>query len=233
MNPSRRLVLAILLAILVTVGADGQEKKLQVIEGWGTVTDPLGDCSARLEERKLIVTVPGGTHDLNQIVGGMNAPRILQSVEGDFEVEVKVTSDFDPGRKSASFNTVPFNSAGLLVWDGERNYIRLERNQWWAEEGAQYACYPPLIEYYRNGVFQETNPDPIWNNFFQGKSTWLRLERKGDRVTASYSHDGDKWTQARQFKANLATQLRVGLVVVNTSTKELKVEFDDFKVVTK
>jgi hypothetical protein len=28
------------------------------------------------------------------------------------------------------------------------------------------------------------------NEFFKGRSTRFRLERKGDKVTASYSHDG-------------------------------------------
>ncbi|HWB14577.1 MAG TPA: DUF1349 domain-containing protein [Pirellulales bacterium] len=119
-----------------------------------------------------------------------------------------------------------------MIWDDESNYIRLERNRWWAVEGQRYACYPPLIEYHRNGELPITNPDPTWNEFFAGKSTWLRLERKGDLMTASYSHDGKKWREAKQFKAKLATQLRVGLVVVNTSIRELNVEFDDFKLTT-
>ncbi|HWB14576.1 MAG TPA: hypothetical protein VG826_35455 [Pirellulales bacterium] len=91
MNLSRRLLFAALLATLVTGGAEGEDKKLQIIEGWGTVTDPLGDCSIESEGPKLIVKVPGGTHDLNPVVGGMDAPRVLQSVEGDFSIEVKVT----------------------------------------------------------------------------------------------------------------------------------------------
>ena len=35
--------------------------------------------------------------------------------------------------------------------------------------------------------------------FFKGESTYLRLERKGDKVTASYSHDGKEWTEAKEI----------------------------------
>jgi regulation of enolase protein 1 (concanavalin A-like superfamily) len=233
MSHSWRIVCAGLLACSLATGAKGQEENPQTIEGWGTVTDLLGDCTVKADGQKLSVRVPGGTHDLNQVLGGLSAPRILQSVDGDFAVEVKVTSDFEPGRESVAGNTRPFNSAGLLVWQDEKNYIRLERNRYWVIEANDYVCYPPLVEHYRNGVYQESNPQPEWASFFEGKSTWLRLERKGKVVTASYSHDGKKWTQAKQLKTDLAKQLQVGVVVVNTSAKELAVDFEGLKISSK
>lgn len=236
MSHSRRIVcaaFAALLACSLATCVNGQEENAQTIEGWGTITDLLGDCAVKADRQKLSVRVPGGTHDLNRDVGGLSAPRILQSVDGDFVIEVKVTSDFEPGRESAAAQTRPFNSAGLLVWQDEKNYIRLERNRWWAEEGNDYACYPPLIEHFRDGVFQESNPRPTWASFFEGKSTWLRLEREGEVVTASCSQDGEKWTRAKRLKTDLAKQLQVGVMVVNTSTKELAVEFDGLKITSK
>lgn len=233
MSHPRRIVCAALLACSLAAGVEAQEDNAQTIKGWGTVTDLLGDCTVKADGQKLLVRVPGGTHDLNRNVGGLSAPRILQSIEGDFLIEVTVVSDFQPGHESAAAETRPFNSAGLLVWQDEKNYIRLERNRWWAAEGNDYACYPPLIEYYRDGVFQESNPTPTWASFFEGKSTWLRLERKGDVVTASFSQDGKKWRQAKRLKTDLAKQLQVGVMVVNTSTKELVVEFDGLKISSK
>jgi len=230
MSHSRRVVCAALLACSLATCVNAREENVQTIKGWGTVTDLLGDCSVKADGQKLLVRVPGGTHDLNKDVGGLSAPRILQSVEGDFVIEVKVTSDFEPGHESAAPQTRPFNSAGLLVWQDEKNYIRLERNRWWAAEANDYACYPPLIEHFRDGVFQESNPRPTWASFFAGKATWLRLERKGEVVTASYSQDSEKWTQAKQLKTDLPKQLQVGVMVVNTSTKELVVEFDRLKI---
>ena len=230
---SRQILLGTLGACLLTGCLVGEDKKPQTIEGWGTVTDPIGDCTVKQEKQKLSITVPGGTHDLNQAIGGMKAPRILKEVEGDFTVQVKVTGEFKPGEKAAAENTRPFNSAGLLLWQDEKNYIRLERNNWWASEVSSYVRFPPLIEHYRDGDFQNTNPEPTADEFFKGKSTWLRLERKGDKVTASYSHDGKEWTEAKQMTAEFPKKLRVGLAVVNTSVKDCAVDFEEFKIATK
>lgn len=230
MSHSRTIVCAGLLACSLATGIKAQEKNPETIEAWGTVTDLLGDCTVKADGQKLSVHVPGGTHDLNQQIGGLSAPRILQSVDGDFVIEVKVTSDFEPGHESAAGNARPFNSAGLLIWQDERNYIRLERNRYWVREANDYVCYPPLVEHYRNGVYQESNPQPTWATFFKGKSTWLRLKRVGEVVTASYSQDGKEWTQAEQLKTDLAKRLQVGVVVVNTSAKELAVDFDGLKI---
>lgn len=230
MSHSRSFFCASLLVCSLATGIKAWEDNPQTIAGWGTVSDLLGDCTVKADEKKLSVRVPGGTHDLNQVAGGLSAPRILQSVDGDFVIEVKVTSDFEPGRESAAAEISPFNSAGLLVWQDEKNYIRLERNRWWARDANDYACYPPLIEYYREGVYQQSDPPPTWATFFKGKSTWLRLAREGEVVTASYSHDGEKWTQAKRLKTDFAKKLQVGVVVVNTSAKELAVEFDGLTI---
>jgi regulation of enolase protein 1 (concanavalin A-like superfamily) len=228
-----RLLFGALAACLLTGGAAAEDKKPRTIEGWGTVSDPADDCTVKLEKRKLMITVPGGTHDLNQAIGGMKAPRILQEVEGDFTAQVKLTGEFKPGDKAAGDNTRPFNSAGLLLWRDEKNYIRLERNIWWAAEQGKYACFPPLIEQYRDGEYQETNPRGTLDEFFKGNSTWLRLERRGNKAIASYSHDGKEWTEAKEITVDLPKKLRVGVAVVNTSAKAFAVEFEELKIATK
>src|SRR5260370_32510067 len=99
MNLPRQVLIGTLAACLLAVCLAAQDKKPRTIEGWGTVTDPADDCTLKHEKKKLTVTVPGGTHDLNQAIGGMKAPRVLQEVEGDFTAQVKVTGDFKPGEK--------------------------------------------------------------------------------------------------------------------------------------
>jgi regulation of enolase protein 1 (concanavalin A-like superfamily) len=230
---SRRVLFGTLAACLIAGGAAFQDRKPQTIQGWGTVTDPDGDCTVKQDKGKLTVAVPGGTHDLNQAVGGMKAPRVLQEVEGDFTAQVKVTGDFKPGEKAADANTRPFNSAGLLLWQDDKNYIRLERNIWWAAEEGKYACFPPLFEQYRDGEYQETNPAATLDEFFTGRSTWLKLQRRGDKVVASYSHDGKDWTEAKEITAELPNTVHVGVAVVNTSTEPCAVEFEELKIAKK
>jgi hypothetical protein len=162
---------------VIAGGVAAEEKTPQTIKGWGTVIDPAGDCTVKHEEGKLTVTVPGGAHDLNQALGGMKAPRILQEVEGDFIAQVKITGEFKPGEKAAADGTSPFNGAGLLLWQDDKNYVCLERNAWWVGEG-KYACQPPLVEQYRDGELRAKMPG-TQDEFFKGKSTWLRFERRG------------------------------------------------------
>jgi regulation of enolase protein 1 (concanavalin A-like superfamily) len=217
---------------LIVGTAVTQENKPKTIDGWGTVTDPSGDCNMKAEKGRLVVKVPGSIHDLNPKTG-MQAPRVLKTVTGDFVAQIKVTGDFKPGEKAADDVHSSFNGAGLLVWQDEKNYIRLERNSWYVPAEEKYACYPPLLEYYRDGQYQETDPDVTLDEFFKGRSTWLRLERKADKVVASYSHDGKEWTEAKEITVELPAEVSVGVAAINTSEKPLTVEFEEFKVSTK
>src|SRR5437773_544626 len=122
MTFSRQVSFGPIAACLLAGCLAAEDRKPQTIEGWGAVTDPAGDCTVKHDKQKLTVKVLGGTHDLNQDIGGMKAPRVLQAVEGDFTAQVKVTGEFEPGEKSAARNTRPFNSAGLLLWHDEKNY---------------------------------------------------------------------------------------------------------------
>jgi regulation of enolase protein 1 (concanavalin A-like superfamily) len=227
-----RSLLGILAVCLIVGGAVSREGKPQTIKGWGTATDPSGDCSIKEAKGKLTVKVPGGTRDLNPRTG-LQAPRVLKSVQGDFIVEVKVSGDFQPGEKAADPRTSPFNGAGLLVWQDEKDFLRLERNRWYAAAAEKYACYPPLLEYYKDGEYQGTNPDGTLEEFFKGRSTWLRLARKGSKMVASYSHDGKEWTEVKEITVDLADKVEVGVAAINTAEEAFTVVFEELKVSTK
>src|SRR2546430_2558343 len=77
-----------------------REEKPRTLKGWGKITDADGDCTVKARKGMVTIKVPGGTHDLNRAIG-MNGPRVLKEVEGDFTDQVKVTGDFDPGDKAA------------------------------------------------------------------------------------------------------------------------------------
>jgi regulation of enolase protein 1 (concanavalin A-like superfamily) len=224
-----RFLLATLTVGLVGVAVATEDEKPRTIKGWGEVTDSAGDCSVKGEEGRLTIEVPGGTHDLNPALGGMRAPRVLKEVEGDFVVQIKVTGDFKPGEESACPKTSSFNGAGLLIWQDAKNYIRLERNAWWTGEGG-YACYPPLFEYHRDGEDQNVYPAGTTDEFFKGRSTWLKLQRREGKVIASYSHDGKEWTEVKQIDVELPRKVQVGVAVVNTSAKPLAVTFEELSV---
>jgi hypothetical protein len=219
---------------LLAAAAPAPEKTPGTTPGWGKVTDPDGDCTVIGGKRMLTIKVPGGTHDLNVTHGGTQAPRVLRSVVGDFTAQVKVTCDLTPGDKPGKEGSASsFFGAGLLLWQDKDNYLRLERNAWWVADAARHASYPPLVEYFKNGEYQNTDPAGTLDGAFKGRSTWLRLERKGDSVTASYSHDGKEWTEAKTVEVKLPEKVQIGVDAVNTSAKELAVEFTEFTVKTK
>src|SRR4029077_18460223 len=150
------------------------------------------DCEFRLTGEKLNITVPAKNHNLHP-VRGLNTPRVLKKVSGDFTVQVKVTSDFMPGKLSTKpqGQARPFIGAGILIWQSEENFLRIERNAYWVDESLY--CYPPGIEYWHNRQFGGFSNDPTDVPYFMGRSTWLKCRRQGQNMTVSISHDGKEW----------------------------------------
>lgn len=212
--------------------AAGDDKKQQVFNGWGTVTDPDGDCTVTEDKGKLTVKVPGSLHDLFPLQKDekkrMNAPRVLQEVKGDFVATLKVTAEWKPGDALPGSSTVPYNGAGLLVWENENNFIRLERNVF--VRNVPVSCTTP---YQFQGGNQVNSAKTTEDEFFKGKSTWLKVERLGEQITTSISHDGKEWTETAKLRANYPETVRVGALAVNSSDNDFVVEFAEFKITVK
>jgi regulation of enolase protein 1 (concanavalin A-like superfamily) len=212
--------------------ASANDSQSVVIDGWGTVHDPDGDCKIFIEDDKVTITVPDEPHDMNPDRGPVNAPRILREVTGDFTLRVRVTGDFEPGKETTNPRSAPFNGAGLLLWMGEEDYVRLERNVWLRGED-QRQCFPPLFQAFKDGVDQGTNPPLTTKEFFVGESTWLRFERRGAALTASCSHDGDEWVFAKRIELEIPETVHVGVSASNTSNHPFRVTFDQYKLKAK
>ena len=137
MNAARiaksRVLLAMLLAACLLLPAiPAASEPVQIIKGWGEATDPDGDCKATFDGGKLTIWIPGVYHDFwaEKDKGKVNAPRVLQDVDGDFSVQVKVTGPIKPEKgtmipKLASGG--PFQAGSLLIWQDRDNFIRLDR----------------------------------------------------------------------------------------------------------
>src|SRR5579885_324390 len=79
--------------------------------------DPQGSLS---------ITAPRGS-DLNSSPDhghNLNAPRLLQSITGDFTIQTHLQVHFTAKNFQSA---TPFQSAGLLLWQDEHTFLRFER----------------------------------------------------------------------------------------------------------
>lgn len=222
----RRLTFTVLMFSLVPF-APGDASEVVTIDGWGAVVDQDKDCEASAKDGTLTITVPGTLHDLNKR-NGMNAPRVVREVVGDFELRVKVIGGFKPGEESALESGLRFNSAGLLLWHDEQNYVRLERNI--MVSGSTTYCFPPLCEIFSEGKYRGINKTVTTEPYFTDEATWLRLKREGDYFKPAVTHDGETWEELQRVESILPDKLLIGVSAINTSKTPLTVTFEGLSV---
>jgi regulation of enolase protein 1 (concanavalin A-like superfamily) len=193
----------------------------QRVKHWGDVSDPDKDCEIKMDGRRLRISVPGTWHDLSVEKRKINAPRVLQDVEGDFIVQVLISGTVHPGPNSTS-QGLPFNGAGLLVWQDENNYARLERAG--IMQGTQFVPYA-LFETRSKGRLGVSPSFKI-----PDRDTYLRLERRGSKILAAVGPDGIVWQALQPLSLELSNKLKVGVAAVNTSTDPFAAEFQELDV---
>src|SRR5262245_24173007 len=174
-------------------------------KGWDKPTDPDKDCKFQREKGGLTITVPGKDHDLAAERKVMNSPRLLRDVEGDFIAFVRVGGDFTPSLNATTNERVPFVGAGLVLMDGEKTYIRLERAS---------LRQARVVKTYANW---ELRKDGAWELAghagvcpLKEKATYLRLQRKGDKILGAASEDGKSWTDLKPLELKLPAKLKLG-----------------------
>ncbi|HEX5269710.1 MAG TPA: DUF1349 domain-containing protein [Gemmataceae bacterium] len=192
------------------------------LPGWGEAFDPDGDCTVTPQGQALSISVPATAHDLSAELGQVNSPRVLQEVDGDFSVRVKVCGSLRPTGAPSIPGRVPFQSAGLLLWSDEGDYVRMERaalNRGGAVQS--YAGFELRADSLMAGAQSSPLPD---------QDAWVRLERRGNQLIGSVSTDGRQWTSLRPINITFPGKVRVGIAVVNAAQQALTVRFEDFQV---
>jgi regulation of enolase protein 1 (concanavalin A-like superfamily) len=187
---------------------------------WGDAVDPDGDCKFELEPRedKVRIIVPGKPHILSAEIGYVNAPRLLRDIKGDFDVIARVAGTGQPGGKATTTVYPPYHGAGLLIWQDQENYVRLE-----IAADIRHGKARPYVnfEHRKDGALATSSG--IMN---KDSSNHLRLRRRGDEIYASFGPDGLRWTSFSPLTAKLNDRLKVGVLAINSSTKPLTAEFE-------
>ncbi len=203
-------------------GDDGPELK-----GWGRVVDPDGDCKVVEAKDGLLIEVPAKPHDhwKRAELGRLNAPRIIQAVEGDWIAEVRIVGDLKPAAPATVEARAPYQGAGLLLWQDEKNYACLKRAA--IERDGQVVPYVNF-ELRANGEIAATHPAMA-----NEEPLYVRLERRGARILGSVSVDGIRWIALEPIDHEFARAVKIGVVAVNTSSAPLKVQMDGYGVFVK
>lgn len=216
------VIVALTTVGLTTPPASAQGPRNPSMAGWGDAVDPDRDCKIGLDGRRLTIEVPGTKHDLSAETDEMNAPRVLRAIDGDFIAQVKVAGNVRHSGKRTSERSVAYHGAGLLLWKDARTYVRLERAAI-VREGGEIVHYAHL-ELRRDG-----EPIPGGSVRIADQDTYLRLERRGDRIYGLASVDGYRWACFEPLAVSLPKDLKLGFAAVSTSTDPLKVTFSDLE----
>lgn len=173
--------------------------------GWEWIDpDPHPPTHHDTDAAVLHVIVPKG-RDMSG--DNRTAPRYLKAISGDFEMETKVL-----GRPV--FN---YQGAGLLMWSGEKDYIRFERAY-----GAGGAGGLRVVA--RKGD-AETEISSTTTIPLDADETWLRVVRAGDTFVFLWRAKADAgWQEAGRYAVEYPSGILAGIHAVNTA-QEFDVRF--------
>jgi regulation of enolase protein 1 (concanavalin A-like superfamily) len=147
---------------------------------------------------------------------------VLQEVDGDFSAQVKVCGSLRPTAPPSIPGRVPFQSAGLILWSDDGDYVRLERAGLNRNGAIQsYAGFELRADARMAGAQSSPLPE---------QDAWLRLERRGNQLFGSVSPDGRKWTALRPIDVMFPARVQVGVAVVNAAQQPLTVRFEEFQL---
>jgi regulation of enolase protein 1 (concanavalin A-like superfamily) len=167
--------------------------------------------------------VPGTYHDLTHSQGRdqLNAPRVIQEVAGDFDLQVKVHAFPLPAENTSTSNGICFVSSGLLIWLDGDNFIRLDR-----AAAAGFPTAAVLMEFYEKGKQTVQAAEQI-----EDKDIHLRITRKGPKLTFAFGASGDQWTTIHTSEIPLPPAVSVGVLAINTTTKKFSPQLSGLKLV--
>ena len=231
-NLTLYLVAVVGSACLLVNGQDSAKNKetKRELPGWGTAIDPDQDCTFFVAEDALLITVPGShAHDLAAEIHTTNAPCVLQSVRGDFTIQVKVEGRFAPGAASTKAGRTGYNGAAIVAMADARNVVTLARAvlKRRGEEAEPYANFEIRVagKLQRMGL---TGDHPVP----KAGPVFLRLERRGSKFLGAVSADGISWDvlEAKEIPAEWPNELQTGIAAISTSKDEFNPRFSKLQI---
>ena len=131
---------------------------------------------------------------------------------------MRVAGTSHPAGKPTTTVYPPYHGAGLLIWQDQDNYVRLE-----IAADIQHGKARPYVnfEHRKDGALAASSGIDNTDG-----SNHLRLKRRGAEIYASFGPDGVRWTSFSPVTAHLKDRLSVGVAAINSSTKPFTAEFE-------
>jgi len=220
-------------ASLCAAPAPAPSERELLARHWGK-TEGNGEFS--LAGKQLTIrTATSPSHGLIGIIGGgdttrITMPRATRSVSGDFEATVVVTDAAPPDKNAKHENSFPDTRAGLML-EGGGYAIEFHLRQYYSKvQGAQKDELTRCV--WLDTWFPRGGTGSSLKTAEAGKSTHLRVTRKGKGVSVSYSFDGKEWSapHAPRQELDFPGEVTVGVFLAHSTYQTLAATFDRFAV---
>jgi hypothetical protein len=223
------LVIATALGVVaVAAPAPPPSEKELLARYWGTIVSTSDKYEFSLVGKQLLIRTAGEPARGLKLKAKVNMPRVVRTVKGDFIATVKILDATAPHRDLKHEETKSSTRAGLFV------------------SGANFNLELHLYQYHAKAkkVLEEDLTRCVWvdawlnaagtgsklKDIEPGKSTYLRVIRKGKDTTVTYSLDGNDW--ATPFKPprvlNFPEEVTVGVFLSHTTYQIADATFDGF-----
>jgi regulation of enolase protein 1 (concanavalin A-like superfamily) len=192
-------------------------------EFWGVLSGIPGTTKFLPDAAGLTIALPGKLYILSPELKTKSAPMLLTEVTGDFTALVKIPGKILPGTAPLKGLPFTFQGAGLIVWQDENNYLRLERASLFTADRVR--VHHVLVE-----VCKEGKTIPSTFKEVRDTDIILRLDRHGSELRCQYSTDGKAWFDAKRQSVAFPAAVGVGVSAANASPKPFAARFEDFEL---
>ena len=199
--------------------------RVSKLEAWGVLSGYSGDCGFQVEDAVFTIDIPGTLHVLSPELKVRNSPKLLTEARGDFTAEVKVLGRILPGTQPLPKLPFTYQGAGLLIWEDENNYLRLERcSSFFTQEKKR--LHQVMIELCRDG-----RTIPALARDVREADLTLRMDRRGSEVRCSYSpDDGKTWLEIKRQTVPFPAAVKVGVSASSASPKPFVAKLEGFGI---
>ena len=163
----------------------------------------------------------------------VSAPRTARPISGDFEITVRIVDAMPPGKDTKHDTGSSETNAGLYI-QGSGMSLRYHLSQTYQRfPGA--AANQNMMRWLRiEANYPRGGASGSIKQAEDGKSTYLRLIRKGKGVSMSYSFDGEKWSAPnnpfQNIDMSIPDELTVGVFMSHSTYQHSHATFDGFTI---